>query len=93
MESIVRNVKDIEPAERRYLESTLGRRLQENQQVVIQVIDLAVEPDAETKQAALARASQIARKGRANAAEQGVTEEEVDAAIDEAMDHVRRRKS
>ncbi|MBW3539127.1 MAG: hypothetical protein KY476_02550 [Planctomycetes bacterium] len=92
MESVIRNVKDIDANERRYLEGTLGRQLQENQQVVIRVIDLGVEPDAATRRAALADASAIARKGRANAAARGVSEEQVDAAVDEAIDHVRRHK-
>ena len=91
METVVRNVKDIDANERRYLEGTLGRQLQENQQVIIRVIDLGVEPDDATRRGALGDASAIARKARANAAALGVTDEEVDAAIDEAIDHVRRK--
>jgi hypothetical protein len=88
METVIRNVKDIDADERRYLEGTLGRQLQENQRVVIRVIDLGVEPDEETRRAALADASSIARKGRGNAAAQGVG----DAAIDEAIHHARGHK-
>jgi len=92
MESIIRHVKDIGADERRYLEGALGRQLQENQQVIIRVIDLGVEPDEQTRRSALADAAAIAQKGRANAAAQGVTDEEVDAAIDEAIEHARRHK-
>jgi hypothetical protein len=88
MQTVIRNVKDIDADERRYLEGTLGHQLQENQRIVIRVIDLGVEPDEATGRAALADASLIARKGRANAAAQGVGEEEVD----EAIDHVRGHK-
>ena len=38
MASTVRNVKDIEAAERQVYESVLGQKLLENQQVVIQVV-------------------------------------------------------
>ena len=92
METVVRNVKDIDANERRYLEGTLGRQLRENQRVVIRVIDLGVEPDAETRRAALGDASLIAQKAKANAAAQGVGEEEVDAALEQAIDHVRGHK-
>ena len=90
MESIVRNVKDIETDERQYLEQALGRQLVENQQVIIHVVDLDVEPNVEVRRDALAEASEIARRGRVHAAAQGVTEAEADAAIEEAINHVRR---
>jgi hypothetical protein len=48
--------------------------------------------DADTRQAALAEASHIAAQGHANAPAQRVCEEEVDAAIEEAIQHVRRHK-
>ncbi len=38
MEAIVRNVRDIEVDERRALESVVGRKLDDNQQVVIQIV-------------------------------------------------------
>ena len=90
MESIIRTVKDINAEERRCLESALGRQLKENQRIIIQVIDVGLEPNEDVRRQAHREASEIARKGRANAAAQGVTEEEVDAAIDEAIAHVRR---
>ncbi len=40
MEPIIRNVRDIEISVRRVLEHVLGRQLQENQQVIIQVATL-----------------------------------------------------
>jgi tRNA(fMet)-specific endonuclease VapC len=38
MESIIRNVRDIETSERQVLEHVLGQKLRENQQVIIQVV-------------------------------------------------------
>lgn len=92
MESIVRNVKDIAMDERRHLEQALGRQLVENQQVIIHVIDLDIEPDAEVRRTALAEASEIARQGRAHAVAQGATSAEANAAIEEAIEQVRRGK-
>lgn len=89
MESVIRNVKDIEGSERQYLESALGRKLQDNQQVVIRVINLNVEPPARFRDQALSDASDIARQGRSNAAAEGVTAEEAGTAIDEAIEHIR----
>lgn len=91
MEAVIRHVKDIDADERRYLESALGRQLNDNQQVIIRVIEVGVEPDEQTRRQALDNAAAIARKGRSNAAAQSVSEEEVNAAIDKAIDHARRR--
>ena len=92
MESIVRNVKDIEGNERHLYESVLGQQLADHQQVIIRVINPGVEPDEAVRDAAMERASEIARQGRANAAAQGVTEEEAGAVIDEAIREVRRQR-
>ena len=40
MEAIIRNVRDIDAADRRALEHVLGYKLQENQQVVFQVLSV-----------------------------------------------------
>jgi hypothetical protein len=46
MDAIVKNVRDIDSAERRMLERVLGRPLGENQQVVVQIVDAPVpQPD------------------------------------------------
>ncbi len=42
MESVIRNVRDIDSSERQALEHVLGRRLRENQQIIIQVVTVAV---------------------------------------------------
>ena len=44
MEKIVREVSEIEPPDREALEHMLGRRLQEGQQVMIHVVNLATTP-------------------------------------------------
>jgi hypothetical protein len=92
MESIVRNVNQIEVAERKVYEQVLGQQLRDNQQVIIRVLSPGVVPDEQVRSASLARAADIARMGREQAAAQGVSEEEVDAALDEATQHVRSRR-
>jgi len=90
MESIIRNVSEIETDERRVYESVLGHPLGENQQILIRVIEIGREPDEATRRAAGARAVEIARQGRAAAAAQGITAEEANATIDDAIREVRR---
>jgi len=90
MESTVRNVKDIQGGERRWLETTLGQQLQDNQQVFIMVLTPDVEPDEVTRRKAGKSIDAILDQAEQNATAQGVTAEEADSAVDEAMEHVRR---
>jgi hypothetical protein len=46
METIVRNVRDLDQTDRSALERVVGRQLGESQQLVIQVVSAAVEPPA-----------------------------------------------
>lgn len=92
METFIQNVKDIDADKRQALEHVMGQHLDANQQVAIRVIDFGKEPTGQARNEALARAAEIARRGRASAAAQGATENEVDAAIDEAIRHARRQQ-
>ncbi len=85
MESVIRNVKDIEPIQRQWIEANIGRHLDDNQQVIIRVVNIDMEPDSSVRDAALDEASAIAAQGRLHAANQQVLEVEADAAIDEAV--------
>ncbi|MEX0703851.1 MAG: hypothetical protein WD069_17260 [Planctomycetales bacterium] len=92
MESVVRNVKDIDQQERDYLQSVLGQDLSENQQVMILVLDPGVVPDDETRGSALDAIRRISAEGARNLAEQGVPADEVDTVLDEALEAVRSRR-
>jgi len=92
MESISRDVKSLESDERRLYESVVGHALGENQRVIIRVVDLEAEPDQATRRAALNRAVEIASQGREAARAQGLTEEEANAAIEEAVRDVRQSR-
>jgi hypothetical protein len=50
METIIRQVRDIENDERRVLEHVIGRRLEENQKVIIQVVTAEAQPVKEPEQ-------------------------------------------
>ena len=49
METVIRNVGDIDAHDRLALEHILGHRLQENQQLVIRVVNLQVAPSPPAK--------------------------------------------
>ena len=85
MESIIRKVDELNTDERRMYESVVGHALREDQRLIIHVVELVTEPDGPTRKAASERAIEIARRGRASAADQGVTLEEADRLIDEAI--------
>lgn len=50
MDPIVRNVRDINSSERRVLEHVLGQQLEENQQVIVQIVTLGMQPAEEERQ-------------------------------------------
>lgn len=90
--TFIRNVNDIDAVKRQALEQLVGQHLRADQQVVIRVVDGAEAPNPQARNEALAKAAEIARRGRAAVAAQGATELEVDEAIDEAIRHVREQK-
>ena len=45
METVIRNVGEMDSQDRQALEHLLGQRLRENQQLVIQVVNLQVQPE------------------------------------------------
>jgi len=92
MESIIRNVKDIEPDKRCWLENAIGKQLEDNQKIVIRVLTPGVEPDEQTRDEALADLRELSRKGSEHRESMGVAVEEADEALDEAMDRIRSRK-
>jgi hypothetical protein len=91
MESIVRNVKDIESDERRVYEHVLGERLREHQRVFIMLLDPGVLPDQQSRRTAVADIKKLAAKAAENIERQGASPDHVDAIVDEAIDNLRRR--
>ncbi len=89
--AIERTVKEIRGLT---IEQIVGQKLPDDEKVfiVFSTVDV-VEPDEETRREAMQRINETIATAQKNAEEQGVTAEEADAAVDEAMTDVRRRKS
>ena len=90
MSTLIRNVRDLEAANRRSLESLLGQSLQDDEQILIRVIGTGTEPDAVTKQAALSRAREISERADRHREATGVSVNDADRVIDEVIDDIRR---
>jgi hypothetical protein len=88
----LRNVTDLQGDKRTVLEGLLGQQLSENQQVFIMVFTPGVIPDDEVRQAAATRIEKALDESERQASARAVTAEEADAAVDEAIDHVRYRQ-
>jgi hypothetical protein len=90
MDSVaVRNVNQLPNDEKRSLESLVGRQLEDNQQVFIMAFTPGLAPSAENRKKAMAGLTQTWAKVEQHMKQHGVTEEEFDAAVDEAVGHVR----
>ena len=87
----VQNVKDLQTGGKQWLESLLGRHLQENQQICIMVLTPGIDSDANRRDA-LQEWERITHKVRQHMQQQGITDEEYDAAVDETMAHIRARR-
>lgn len=87
-----RNVNDMPNAEREALETLLGKPLESDQQVFVMAYTPNDVPDEKVRQAARLGLQQTFAAVDQYAREHGVTSEEADAAIDEAMERIRPRK-
>lgn len=85
----VQSVKDIQASGKRWLEDVLGRHLENNQQVFIMVFTPGVVPSDERRREALAGLEKTWERVEKHMKDRGNTADEFDAAVDEAMEHVR----
>lgn len=88
----VQKVDGLQDNGRRWLENVLGEHLNDNQQVFIMVFTPGVEPDEASRRQALAGVKQAMSTVENNLSAAGVSDEEFNAAVDEAMEDVRRRQ-
>ncbi len=86
----VESVGNLEAGEKRLLEEMLGRPLQEDQQVFLMVLSPGADPDEESRRQARVGLEAVFQKTTAYAVEQGASENEIDAAIRDAAEQVRR---
>lgn len=87
------SVNEMAGDDRRSVEHLLGKPLEEDQQVYILAFKPGVVPDEATRRRALARMQQTFAKAEQHAQQQGVTDAEIDDAVDEATDRIRYGKS
>jgi len=92
METISKKVDDLSASDRTTFERLFGHQLEHGQQVTVMAYH-AREDDELAKEAARKRILAILDKAARNAAAQGITEEEADAAVDEAMEVIRHRSA
>lgn len=90
---MLRRVNEIPEQEKRSLEDILGRPLQDHQQVLIMVLTPGIVPDEATRRQALARIEETFARADHHAGEHNITPDEADAAVEEALEHVRYGKS
>lgn len=91
MPTVTYAVRDIDSAGRNWLENALGQPLRDNQQVSISMV--GSDQEQEREGGVWEEFDRIAAKAEAHIREQGITDEEVDAAIEEAIQHVRYGRS
>ena len=87
----VESVRNLPASGKHLLEDLLGRQLQEDQQVFIMVLSPGSAPDEEAHQEPASLEATF-RKTAAYAAEQGASDNEIDAAVQEAARQARQRK-
>jgi hypothetical protein len=90
METISRKVDDLSQPDRAALEHLLGRQLEQDQQVVVMAFK-PCETDASVREAARMRLHASLDRAARHAADLGITTDEADAAIAEAMEAIRHR--
>ena len=89
--AIERTVKEIRGLT---VEEIVGKKLADDQKVYIMIgsLGLGTQPDEAMRKRAAEKVQRIMKKAAKNAEAQGITEEEIDAAVDEAQEHVRRNR-
>lgn len=88
---ISRNVDDLPESSRQGIEQLIGTPLESHQRVYIVVDAPPPGPPGAVRLQAAERIRQIVAQAQAHADNKGVTDAEMDAAVEEAMADVRRR--
>jgi hypothetical protein len=89
----VRDVKQLPSEEKRSLESIVGRPLEDGQQVFILAFTPGAIPSDRARQEAMAGLAQTWEKVGEHLQKHPTAEAEFDAAVEEAVNHVRRRQA
>lgn len=90
--SVIYKASDLSPDERRAAEVLLGHRLEDDEMISVRASKVRLQKEALTGQARDAAFEKlIERIDKTAARAKDVSDAEVDAAIDEALRHVRRK--
>ena len=89
MESIIRNVTELAAPERQLYETVLGEHLEESQRVLVMVLKPGIEADESIRHKAMKRFHELCKEGSENRERLGVSVDQTDATVDEAIAHVR----
>ena len=85
----VESVRNLQASGKRLLENLLGQQLQEDQQVFIMVLSPGSEPDEAARRQARLGLEATFRKTEAHAIQNAASDEEIEAAIQEAVEQIR----
>ncbi len=85
-----RNVGDLPARDKQSLEHLLGKPLEGTERVYIVAFD-AGQPTNEQRLQSAAKIENVLDKVKKSADDQCVTDDDIDEAVDEAMDQIRRR--
>ncbi len=87
-----RSVNDLPAPERQTLERMLGQELSSDQRVFVMTYTPSAVPEDSVREAARAGLQRVFERVDQHGARHGVTPEEADAAVEEAMEQVRPRE-
>ena len=89
MESVIRDVRDIEPEERHVFETLIGHNLAEDQRILVVVLPMGASLDDSVRRRARKELLELCKQGTENRERLRVSVEEADSILDEAFRSVR----
>jgi hypothetical protein len=87
-----RTAAEIPPDHRSWVEGVVGHSLHPSERVVFLSYVPGAVPSADVQGQAVRRIEELAQIAAQHQAAQGVSEQEIDAAVDEAVEHARKRR-
>ncbi len=85
MDSVIRDVKDIRPEERRIYETLIGHNLSQDQRILVAVLPSASDLNDSARHRAHNEFFELCKQGAENRERLGVSVEEADLILEEAL--------
>jgi hypothetical protein len=89
MESVIRDVRDIEPEERHVFETLIGHGLGEDQRILVVLLPLGANRDDFVRRRAREEFFELCKQGTENRERLHVSVEEADLILEEALQSAR----